>query len=100
MAFSNYGDYFFGKLFVDENTAINHLTFSLSIAALCGIGLLLLRRSEPNTKRPIRAPIPFVVFYLLICVFTLVFVYIPPTSAPSAYPYWGKLRYNHAAGQY
>ncbi|SAL95551.1 hypothetical protein [Absidia glauca] len=68
MAFSNYGDYFF--------------------AALCGIGLLLLRRSEPNTKRPIRAPIPLVVFYLLICVFTLVFVYIPPTSAPSAYPYW------------
>ncbi|KAI8331594.1 amino acid permease-domain-containing protein [Chlamydoabsidia padenii] len=70
MSFSSYGDYFF--------------------AALCGIGLLLLRRREPNTKRPIRAPIPLVIFYLMICVFTLVFVYIPPTNAPAAYPYWGK----------
>ncbi|ORZ21151.1 amino acid permease-domain-containing protein [Absidia repens] len=71
MAFSNYGDYFF--------------------AALCAIGLLVLRRREPSIKRPIRAPIPFVIFYLLICIFTLVFVYIPPASAPAAYPYWGKI---------
>ncbi|KAI9309648.1 amino acid/polyamine transporter I [Cunninghamella echinulata] len=69
MAFSGYGDYFF--------------------AALCGIALLILRRREPELKRYIRAPIPLVLFYLAVCAFTLIFVYIPPTKAPSAYPYWG-----------
>ncbi|KAI8086751.1 amino acid permease-domain-containing protein [Halteromyces radiatus] len=70
MAFCSYADYFF--------------------AALCAIGLLILRRREPNIKRPIRSPFPLTVFYLLVCIFTLVFVYIPPTKAPAQYPYWGK----------
>ncbi|KAI8329370.1 amino acid permease-domain-containing protein, partial [Choanephora cucurbitarum] len=70
MAFSGYGGYFFSALSV--------------------IGLLILRRTQPNIKRPIKAPIPVAVVFILICFYTLVFVFIPPVTKPSGYPYWCK----------
>ncbi|KAG1174042.1 hypothetical protein G6F70_003558 [Rhizopus microsporus] len=54
VAFSGYGQYFFVGLSV--------------------VGLLILRRTQPDVKRPIKAP--------------FVFVFIPPDSPPSGYPYW------------
>ncbi|CAO3649826.1 unnamed protein product [Cunninghamella blakesleeana] len=68
MTFSGYVDYFFG--------------------ALCVIAILILRRREPLLERPFKAPIPLVLFNLVVCAFALIFVFIPPTKAPSAYPYW------------
>ena len=70
MAFSGYGGYFFSALSV--------------------IGLLILRRTQPNIKRPIKAPIPVAVAFIVICFYTLVFVFIPPATKPSGYPYWCK----------
>ncbi|KAI8069427.1 amino acid permease-domain-containing protein [Gongronella butleri] len=68
MSFSNYGDYFF--------------------VFLCALAVFLLRFREPDLKRPFRAPLPLVAFAMALSVYTLVFVYIPPTSSPKAYPYW------------
>ncbi|ORX52289.1 hypothetical protein DM01DRAFT_1363259 [Hesseltinella vesiculosa] len=72
MAFCSYGDYIF--------------------AALCAIGVLILRRREPELARPIRAPIALVVFFILICFYTLIFVYIPPTKISTEYPYFCNLQ--------
>ncbi|KAI9303096.1 amino acid/polyamine transporter I [Cunninghamella echinulata] len=56
-------------------------------ATLCAIGVLILRRREPNTKRPIRAPVIAVLVYSGICIFTNVFVFITPKTLPP-YPYY------------
>ncbi|KAI8097349.1 amino acid/polyamine transporter I [Halteromyces radiatus] len=69
IAFTNYGEYFF--------------------AALCAIGIFILRHREPDLKRPIRAPTIFVFFFIAVCIFTIVFVFLPPTHAPASYPYYG-----------
>ncbi|ORX47744.1 amino acid transporter [Hesseltinella vesiculosa] len=68
MSFSNYGGYFF--------------------SGLCGVGLILLRRREPDLRRPIKAPLPLVLFSMAVSLYSLVFVFIPPTNKPSGYPYW------------
>ncbi|ORX47743.1 hypothetical protein DM01DRAFT_264526 [Hesseltinella vesiculosa] len=68
MAFANYAGYFF--------------------SFLCGLGLILLRYREPDLKRPIKAPIALVLFSMAISIYTLVFVYVPPSSAPKGYAYW------------
>ncbi|OBZ83892.1 High-affinity methionine permease [Choanephora cucurbitarum] len=66
-AFSGYGSYFFSALSV--------------------FGLLLLRRREPTLERPIKVPIIISVIFILICSYTLVFVFIPQESSGD-YPYW------------
>ncbi|KAI8341793.1 amino acid permease-domain-containing protein, partial [Chlamydoabsidia padenii] len=70
MAFNSYGEYLF--------------------AALCAVGIFVLRRREPQLPRPIRAPAMVVLFFISVCLFTTVFVFIPPTQPPIAYPYYGK----------
>ncbi|GAB5593482.1 hypothetical protein Unana1_08382, partial [Umbelopsis nana] len=68
VAFSGYGGYLFSALSV--------------------IGLLMLRRTQPDLKRPIKVPIPIAIIFIIICIYTLVFVWIPPTKPPTAYPYY------------
>ncbi|CEJ02903.1 hypothetical protein RMCBS344292_16895 [Rhizopus microsporus] len=68
VAFSGYGQYFFVGLSV--------------------VGLLILRRTQPDVKRPIKAPFVVSIIFILMCLYTLVFVFIPPDSPPSGYPYW------------
>lgn len=70
VAFSGYGGYFF--------------------AALSVIGLLILRRTQPDVKRPIKVPIVVSLVFILICFYTLVFVFIPPVTKPAGYPYFCK----------
>lgn len=70
VAFSGYGDYFF--------------------ASLCVIGLLILRRTQPDIKRPIKAPIVVSIVFIAVCLFTLIFVFIPPVSRAAQYPYYRK----------
>ncbi|CAO3632484.1 unnamed protein product [Mucor fragilis] len=68
VAFSGYGGYFFSALSV--------------------IGLLILRRTQPDLKRPIRVPFVISILFIAICFYTLVFVFVPPVSKPSGYPYF------------
>ncbi|KAI9284983.1 amino acid permease-domain-containing protein [Umbelopsis sp. AD052] len=68
VAFSGYGGYLF--------------------AALSVIGLLILRRTQPDLKRPIKVPIVVALIFIVICIYTLVFVWIPPSKPPTAYPYY------------
>lgn len=70
VAFSGYGGYLFSALSV--------------------IGLLIMRRTEPDIKRPIKVPISVAIIFIAICIFTLVFVFVPPASKPVGYPYWCK----------
>ncbi|KAI8059226.1 amino acid/polyamine transporter I [Gongronella butleri] len=57
--------------------------------SLCAIGLLILRFREPDVERPIKAPIPAVLLFIAICIYALVFVFIPPTgNQKPAYPYY------------
>jgi amino acid transporter len=70
VAFSGYGGYFFSALSV--------------------IGLLILRRTQPNVKRPIRVPFVIAILFIAICFYTLVFVFVPPASKPVGYPYYRK----------
>ena len=70
VAFSSYGDYFFSALSV--------------------IGLLILRRTQPGVKRPIRVPFLIAILFIAICFYTLVFVFVPPVSKPVSYPYYRK----------
>lgn len=72
VAFSGYGGYFF--------------------AALSVIGLQILRRTQPDIKRPIRVPLVVSIVFVLICLYTLVFVFIPPVTKPAGYPYFCKSR--------
>ncbi|KAI8647591.1 amino acid permease-domain-containing protein, partial [Parasitella parasitica] len=73
IAFSGYGGYFFSAMSV--------------------IGLLILRRTQPEAKRPIRVPLIASVLFIAICVYTLVFVFVPPITKPVGYPYFRKLPY-------
>ncbi|KAI8328075.1 amino acid/polyamine transporter I [Blakeslea trispora] len=66
-AFSGYGSYFFSALSV--------------------VGLLILRRTEPTLERPIRVPVIISIIFIVICSYTLVFVFIPQPSSGD-YPYW------------
>ncbi|RCI04183.1 hypothetical protein CU098_009180 [Rhizopus stolonifer] len=68
VAFGGYGGYFFSAMSV--------------------IGLLKLRRTQPDIKRPIRTPIVIALIFIIICFYTLIFVFIPPASPNTAYPYW------------
>ncbi|KAI8876337.1 amino acid transporter, partial [Backusella circina FSU 941] len=68
VAFGGYGQYFF--------------------AALSVIGLLILRKTQAELKRPIKVPIVISILFIIICIYTLVFVFVPPVSKPSGYPYW------------
>ncbi|CAM0142204.1 unnamed protein product [Umbelopsis sp. WA50703] len=68
VAFSGYGQYLFSALSV--------------------VGLLWLRRTQPDLKRPIKVPIPIAIIFIIICIYTLVFVWIPPTTLPTGYPYY------------
>lgn len=70
VAFSGYGGYFF--------------------AALSVIGLQILRRTQPDIKRPIRVPLVVSIIFVIICFYTLVFVFIPPVTKPVGYPYFCK----------
>lgn len=70
IAFSGYGGYFFSALSV--------------------IGLLILRRTQPDVKRPIKVPFVIAIVFIIICFYTLVFVFVPPVSKPDGYPYWCK----------
>lgn len=70
VAFGGYGGYFFSAMSV--------------------IGLLKLRRTQPDIKRPIRTPIVIALIFIIICFYTLIFVFIPPASPNTAYPYWRK----------
>jgi amino acid transporter len=76
VAFSGYGGYFFSALSV--------------------IGLLILRRTQPNIKRPIKVPFIVSIVFIIICFYTLVFVFVPPTTKPVGYPYWCKYLLNYA----
>ncbi|KAL9555287.1 hypothetical protein MBANPS3_002440 [Mucor bainieri] len=60
---------------------------SYFFSALCVIGLLILRRTQPDLKRPIRVPFVISVLFTVICFYTMVFVFVPPTTLP-AYPYF------------
>ena len=73
VAFAGYGGYFF--------------------AAMSVLGLILLRRSQPDLKRPIKVPIVVSLIFIVICLYTLVFVFVPPASKPSGYPYYRKCIY-------
>lgn len=75
VAFSGYGGYFFSALSV--------------------IGLLILRRTQPDIKRPIKVPIVVSIVFIVICFYTLVFVFVPPVSKPSGYPYWRKYYHSY-----
>ncbi|KAI9481298.1 MAG: amino acid/polyamine transporter I [Benjaminiella poitrasii] len=68
IAFSGYSSYFFSALSV--------------------IGLLLLRWNQPDIKRPVRVPWIISIVFVLICLFMLIFVFVPPTTLPNEYPYW------------
>ncbi|KAI8336500.1 amino acid permease-domain-containing protein [Blakeslea trispora] len=54
MAFSGYGGYFFSGLSV--------------------IGLLVLRRTQPNIKRPIKAPIPVAIVFIIILPYVITII--------------------------
>lgn len=69
-AFSGYGQYFFSGMSV--------------------VGLIMLRRTQPDVKRPFKVPYAISIIFIIICIYSLVFVFIPPTSKP-AYPYYRKL---------
>lgn len=68
VAFSGYGGYLFSALSV--------------------IGLLMLRRTQPDLKRPIKVPIPIAIIFIVICFYTLIFVWIPPSTPSAGYPYY------------
>ncbi|KAI9261734.1 amino acid/polyamine transporter I, partial [Sporodiniella umbellata] len=68
VAFSGYGNHFFSGMAV--------------------LGLLIMRKTQPNIKRPIKAPIAVSILFIGICIFTLAFVFIPPTYFSNPYPYW------------
>ncbi|KAG2204128.1 hypothetical protein INT47_011611 [Mucor saturninus] len=68
VAFTGYGNYFFSAMSV--------------------IGLLILRRTQPNIKRPLKVPVVVAIFFIIICLYTLVFVFVPPETKPTGYPYW------------
>ncbi|KAI7866301.1 amino acid permease-domain-containing protein [Mucor mucedo] len=70
VAFTGYGNYFFSAMSV--------------------IGLLILRRTQPNIKRPLKVPVVVAIFFIIICLYTLVFVFVPPETKPNGYPYWRK----------
>ncbi|CAO3677222.1 unnamed protein product [Rhizopus stolonifer] len=70
IAFAGYGTYFF--------------------SAMAVIGLLIMRRTQPDSKRPVKVPIVISVIFIAMCVYTLVFVFIPPTSYSNPFPYWRK----------
>ncbi|KAH8549031.1 amino acid permease-domain-containing protein, partial [Umbelopsis sp. PMI_123] len=70
VAFSGYGGYLFSALSV--------------------VGLLMLRRTQPDLKRPIKVPIVIAVIFIIICIYTLVFVWIPPSKPTTVYPYYRK----------
>lgn len=61
---------------------------SYFFAALSVIGLLILRRTQPDVKRPIKVPIAVSIAFILICFYTLVLVFVPPISKPAEYPYF------------
>lgn len=69
-AFSGYGNYFFAGLSV--------------------VGLLILRRTQPDVKRPFKVPVVISIVFIIICIYTLVFVFVPPVTKPKGYPYWRK----------
>ncbi|KAI8059227.1 amino acid/polyamine transporter I [Gongronella butleri] len=68
LSFINYGDYIF--------------------IGLCGVAVLVLRRTAPDLHRPIRAPISLVTLFVAICAFLTVVVFIPPTGDITPYPYF------------
>lgn len=70
VAFTGYGNYFFSAMSV--------------------VGLLILRRTQPSIKRPLKVPIVVAIFFIVICLYTLVFVFVPPETKPTGYPYWCK----------
>ncbi|EPB92636.1 hypothetical protein HMPREF1544_00650 [Mucor circinelloides 1006PhL] len=53
---------------------------------LIALGVLILRRREPNSNRPIRAPLVCVYVFLAFTAYALVFVFIPVKN--QYYPYW------------
>lgn len=52
------------------------------------LAVLILRRREPNSNRPIRAPLVCVYVFLSFTAYALVFVFIPVKN--QYYPYWRK----------
>ncbi|KAG2189920.1 hypothetical protein INT46_001935 [Mucor plumbeus] len=53
---------------------------------LMALAVLILRRREPNSNRPIRAPLVCVYVFLSFTAYALVFVFIPVKN--QYYPYW------------
>lgn len=91
LAFAGYGDYFFSVMAV--------------------IGLLIMRRTHPDIKRPIKTSIGKVnykhknvkkkkitstpcivasIIFIMMCIYNLVFIFVPPISSSASYPYWRK----------
>ncbi|EIE83060.1 hypothetical protein RO3G_07765 [Rhizopus delemar RA 99-880] len=70
LAFAGYGDYFFSVMAV--------------------IGLLIMRRTHPDIKRPIKTSIVASIIFIMMCIYNLVFIFVPPTSSSASYPYWRK----------
>ncbi|KAG1057140.1 hypothetical protein G6F43_001003 [Rhizopus delemar] len=68
LAFAGYGDYFFSVMAV--------------------IGLLIMRRTHPDIKRPIKTSIVASIIFIMMCIYNLVFIFVPPTSSSASYPYW------------
>ncbi|KAG1146984.1 hypothetical protein G6F37_004408 [Rhizopus arrhizus] len=68
LAFAGYGDYFFSVMSV--------------------IGLLIMRRTHPDIKRPIKTSIVASIIFIMMCIYNLVFIFVPPTSSSASYPYW------------
>ncbi|KAG1423049.1 hypothetical protein G6F58_003001 [Rhizopus delemar] len=68
VAFAGYGGYFFSALSV--------------------IGIFILRKTQPDINRPYKVPTVVALVFIVICFYTLVFVFVPPVSPPSGYPYW------------
>lgn len=114
VAFSGYGGYLFCKCMNVVERFTTQLYRHFVIAALSVIGLLMLRRTQPDLKRPIKVPIrescfsfciatsyasllnykinrsAIAIIFIVICFYTLIFVWIPPSTPSAGYPYYRK----------
>lgn len=52
------------------------------------LAVLILRKREPNSNRPIIAPLVCVYIFLAFTAYALIFVFIPVEN--KYYPYWRK----------
>ncbi|ORY02159.1 amino acid transporter [Basidiobolus meristosporus CBS 931.73] len=52
------------------------------------VGLIYLRKKEPNLTRPFRTSIIFSVLFILVSVFLMVFPFLPPSNHTGTIPYY------------